>query len=378
MPVLQKLNVGLVGVGGRGGHFGPALAAAGARIHAVCDTRPDALENRREKLGAAEAYTDYAAMLDRSELDAVVIGTPQHLHARQAILALTRGLHVLSEVPAGVALEECRDLVQVCARSKVVYMMAENYCYFKHNVLVRELARRGLFGTVYYAEGAYLHDIRDLAPQTPWRRKWQLGIDGITYPTHSLGPVLQWMYGDRIARVACAGSGYHHRDAAAEPFAQDTSVMLAQTAKDALVKIRMDLISPRPHATGVYELQGTDGVFETGKGAPARIWLRQLSEEVRWHDVETLLAPGGALEAYLPESWRNPPPEALQAGHGGGDFFEILDWVRAIRGEAPCPIGIHEAMDMTLPGLVSQESIAQNGVWRAVPDSRDWIKGGSA
>jgi len=47
--------------------------------------------------------------------------------------------------------------------------------------------------------------------------------------------------------------------------------------------------------------------------------------------------------------------------------------VDAITGRSPCPIGIHEAMDMTLPGLVSQQSIQEGGRWMAVPDSRTWL-----
>ena len=70
--------------------------------------------------------------------------------------------------------------------------------------------------------------------------------------------------------------------------------------------------------------------------------------------------------------WRHPPKEALRSGHGGGDYFEIVDFVDSVRGKAPCPIGIHEAMDMTLPGLVSQQSILEGGRWMSVPDSRTW------
>ncbi len=70
--------------------------------------------------------------------------------------------------------------------------------------------------------------------------------------------------------------------------------------------------------------------------------------------------------------WRNPPEAALKAGHGGGDYFEVLDFVNSIVDGTPCPIGIHEAMDMTLPGLVSQASIRQGGAWLDVPDSRAW------
>lgn len=75
---------------------------------------------------------------------------------------------------------------------------------------------------------------------------------------------------------------------------------------------------------------------------------------------------------FLPEIWRNPPPEALSAGHGGGDYFEVMDFVDAIQGRKPVRIGIHEAMDMTLPGLVSQESIRRGGRMAGSADSRKW------
>ena len=56
----------------------------------------------------------------------------------------------------------------------------------------------------------------------------------------------------------------------------------------------------------------------------------------------------------------------------GGDYFEIMDFMDTITERKKCPIGIHEAMDMTLPGLVSQQSIQEGGSWLSVPDSRTW------
>ena len=79
-------------------------------------------------------------------------------------------------------------------------------------------------------------------------------------------------------------------------------------------------------------------------------------------------------EDYLPDMWREPSDAALKAGHGGGDYFEIMDFIQSINGEIACPIGIHEAMDMTLPGLISQQSIVQDGAWLDVPDSRSWTE----
>jgi len=312
---------------------------------------------------------------DDVEIDAVIIGTPMQFHAPQAIQALERGIGVLCEVTAGVSIDECRQLVAACKKSKAAYMMAENYAYIKNNVLVRELVRQGLFGTVYYAEGEYLHELKGLNEITTWRRKWRTGIEGCTYGTHSLGPILQWMSGDRVVRVCCEGSGHHHKDPRGADYAQDTAVMLCKTARGALVKIRVDMLSDRPHAMANYQLQGTDGCYESGRDGPvdrAKIWLRTLSEKVVWHDVQSLIDNDELSAKFLPESWRNPPPEALRAGHGGGDFFEVGDFFRAVRGEAPAPFGIHESMDATLPGLISQQSIENGGAWLDVPDSRKW------
>ena len=76
-------------------------------------------------------------------------------------------------------------------------------------------------------------------------------------------------------------------------------------------------------------------------------------------------------EEYLPADWREQARLAEGMGHGGADFHVISDFVGAIRAGRTPPIGIHEAMDMTLPGLVSQQSIQEGGRWLEVPDSRD-------
>ena len=373
MSVVESLNIGIAGAVGRGRSFRAAFDAHPAtRIHAVCDVYEEKLPEAAELLGAAEMYTDYGEMLARSEIDAVVIGTPMPFHASMSIEALERGIHAMSEVTAAVSVEEARQLVQAATRSDAVYMMAENYTYRKPCALVRELVRRGLFGEVYYAEGEYLHELKELNEITTWRRKWQTGIDGVTYGTHSLGPILQWMDGDRVVRVCCEGSGHHFEDPRGVNYEnQDSCVMLCKTALGALIKIRVDMLSERPHAMTNYTLQGVKGCFESARSGDEqdRVWLEDLCEE-----KNTWIALSDLEEEYLPEMWRAPDEEAVRSGHGGGDYFEVLDFVNSIVDGTPCPIGIHEAMDMTLPGLISQESIASSGQWMDVPDSRSWVE----
>lgn len=372
MRALQQLNLGIVGACGRGAGFKSACDALGqVSIHAVCDTNADTLAAARERLGAREQYTDYGEMLEKSELDAVIIGTPMPCHVPQAAAALARNLHVLSEVTAGVSVAECQVLAAACRQSRGVYMMAENYTYTRPNVIVRELVRRGLFGTPYYGEGEYLHELKELNETTVWRRKWQTGVNGVTYGSHSLGPILQWMPGDRVTAVCCAGSGHHYRDPRGAAYEnEDACVMLCRMASGGLVKIRVDMLSNRPHAMTNYQLQGTDGCYESARapGERDRVWLRARCPTMHtWLDLATL------SEEFLPDFWKQNMTRGQAAGHGGGDFFEVLDFVDAIEGRRPNPIGVHEAMDMTLPGLVSQQSVREGGRWIDVPDSRTWL-----
>jgi predicted dehydrogenase len=370
--VLTKLNLGIVGACGRGASFRAACdACPEVRIHAVCDTYAEGLPKAAETLGAAESYTDFDEMLAKSELDAVIVGTPMPLHVPQSIAALKKNLHVLCEVPAGVSVEECRDLTLACRASKGVYMMAENYAYMRPNVIVSEMVARGLFGPTYYAEGEYIHELKELNEQTKWRRKWQTGINGVTYPTHSLGPILQWMPGERATSVACAGSGQRHRDPRGDLYEMEAScVMLCKMSHAGLVKIRVDMLSDRPHCMTNYSLQGMDGCYESARahGEQNRVWLRSRSKSANeWTRLEDF------EDEFLPESWKQGAEAAAKTGHGGGDYFEVLDFVDAVLGKRKAPVGIDEAMDMTMPGLVSQLSIAAGGVWMDVPDSRGWV-----
>jgi len=370
MSKRDAFSVGIVGACGRGASFKTACDALGVRIRAVCDINAQALPDAAQRLGADESCTDCDRMLATSPIDAVIIGTPMPLHVPQAIAALGKGLHVLSEVPAGVSVDECRALVRAARASRGIYMMAENYTYIRSNVIVRELVSRGLFGTTYYGEGEYIHELKELNEITKWRRKWQTGINGITYPTHSLGPILQWMPGDRVASVCCAGCGHHYRDPRGACYEnEDSCVMLCRMRSGGLVKIRVDMLSDRPHSMTNYQLQGTDGCYESARaaGETHRIWLRSRCKDANtWLDL-------AALEGeFLPAYWKQGEEQARTAGHGGGDYFEVLDFVDAALGRRPAPVGIHEAMDMTLPGLISQQSILEGGRWIDVPDSRDW------
>jgi hypothetical protein len=173
--------------------------------------------------------------------------------------------------------------------------------------------------------------------------------------------------GERLLRR----SGHHYKDPRGDEYENEEScVMLCKMTGGGLVKIRVDMLSDRPHSCTNYQLQGTDGCYESSRarGEINRVWLRSRSkeEEPKWLDLASF-----GYE-FVPESWIKFEELAKKAGHGGGDLLELIDFTDAVSGKRPCPIGIHEAMDMTLPGLISQQSIQEGGRWIDVPDSRKW------
>lgn len=145
-------------------------------------------------------------MLERDDFDAVLIATPVKWHAPMSIDAMKAGKHVGSEVPASDVLEELWELVRTKVKTGKHYMLLENYIYSSWSMLVYNMAQKGLFGDIYYGEGAYIHDCKNLLfggkeGILTWRGEKTRDCWGQSYSTHALGPVSKWMGindGDRL------------------------------------------------------------------------------------------------------------------------------------------------------------------------------------
>ena len=111
---------------------------------------------------------------------------------------MEHGKHAASEVSAGKTLEECWQLVNTSEKTKKHCMMLENCCYDFFELLTLNMTRNGMFGELIHAEGAYIHDLRELnfsktGYAEMWRLKENASRNGNLYPTHGLGPIAQCM-----------------------------------------------------------------------------------------------------------------------------------------------------------------------------------------
>jgi len=370
------VGAGNIGVGtARGDSFIRLLKQFDeTRVTAVYDVNPDNARRAAEGAGEAKGFTESAPFLD-SGIDAAIICSPVKSHAEQAAAALERDIHVLSEVTAAHSLEAARTLAEAASRSRACYMLAENYRYFDGIELLKRMADDGRFGRIYFAEGEYVHDCKDLWLDADGKPTWR-GGDGKTagygvYCTHSLGPLL-YILDDRVAQVAALAN-----DISAVVSGRGgwfNFMMLMATAGGRTIKVRVDTVSPRPHQAAYYSLQGTAGAFESwrGLGDQDKIWLAaeheasHVFESAKWH-------PASDYSAQYISDRLAAGEQARAGGHGTSEFWMMKDFIGAIRGEHASPIDVYRALDYTVPGICAIESVSRGGAAIPVPDFRTSI-----
>ncbi|GAG43754.1 unnamed protein product, partial [marine sediment metagenome] len=169
-----------------------------------------------------------------------------------AAMALRRNIHTFSEIPLVCSVEQAEELWQADEQSEALFMTGANANFWGFVEAAVDLKNKGLLGEPYYAEAEYVHDIRFMFEQSPWRRT----LEPIRYCTHSLGPVLRWIDED-LASVSCFDTGGHVRGAADE---HDAMVAHFRTPSNVVVRLLTSFINNAP-AEHQYRLFGTKGYF---------------------------------------------------------------------------------------------------------------------
>jgi len=115
----ERIRVGVIGCGRMGSHnLKVQQKTKMANIAAVCDVYEPNLQHALKKVnGKTDRYTDFRKILDRKDIDAVVVATPDHWHALMTTLACEAGKDVFVEKPASVTIAEGRRMVDVARRT---------------------------------------------------------------------------------------------------------------------------------------------------------------------------------------------------------------------------------------------------------------------
>lgn len=390
-PALPEVRVGVVGLGMRGpGAVTRLSKIQGVTIKALCDKdlkRAEKAQAILTKVGLPEAVLysgeeGWKAMCDRNDLDLVYICTPWRLHTPIALRAMRAGKHAATEVPAAVTLDECWELVETSERTQRHCMMLENCCYDFFEMLTLQMARQGLFGELVHAEGAYIHDLRDLnfsktGYADMWRLRENATRNGNLYPTHGLGPIAQCLNinrGDQMEHLVSMSThdftmgALATEKAKADAFYQsytsahyrgNMNTTLIKTQLGKTIMLQHDVSSVRPYSR-IHVLSGTKGVASKWP-SPERIAFGH-----EWVKEDALKA---LYDQHTPPLIRHIGEMAKKVGgHGGMDF--VMDWrlIDCLRNGLPLDQDVYDAALWSAVAPLSERSVAKRSRTVDIPD----------
>lgn len=407
------LKAALIGVGARGiWHLDLLLRRNDVEVVAVCDIDPITITRAKEHVSKnnkkqPQYYTEgenaWRKMLERKDIEAIIISTPWELHKPQIIASLESGIkYVGTEVILGINLQDHWDVVKAAERYKGHVMMLENVCYRRDVMAALNMVRKGLFGELIHLQGGYQHDLRhvkfndgktaygkgaefghvDGYSEARWRTDHSVHRNGDMYPTHGIGPIAHYININRGNRFISLNSfsskarglhnyvvkvgGPNHKNAKVNFKLGDIVTTQISCANGETVLLQHDTNLPRPYSLG-FRVQGTEGlwmdvnnsVYIEGKSEKFDVW----DNAKKWFDE------------YDHPLWKKYSADAAGAGHGGMDWFVINSFIESAIRKEPTQMDVYDAAAWSAITPLSEQSIALGNETVVFPDftGGDWM-----
>jgi predicted dehydrogenase len=174
----NTINFAIVGCGGitLQNHLPGLALCPGVKVAALCDSDAAALERARAQTGVTTVSHHYTDILQREDIHAVIIATPNVTHAPIALEAIAHGKHVLCEKPLAMNYLEAMQMADAAERANVRHMTAFTYRFVPAMRYLEHLVQRGDLGEPYHFRSCRLQDwgTRDLG----WRQTRSLAGTG--------------------------------------------------------------------------------------------------------------------------------------------------------------------------------------------------------
>jgi predicted dehydrogenase len=204
----DTVRVGVIGVGNRGGFLlRQIMKVPGVQIAAICDINPENLNKAVQAAEAAghkpETFTEFRKLLDRKDIDAVVIATPVDLHKEMFVAALEVGKHLYGEKPMGLTPEDCRMVTNAAKSSKGIFQAGFQLRHDPARAASMAHIKSGGIGKVLFLQ-AYRHT-GDLPRQTLWYFDRTRSGDNIVEQACHIIDLMVWAAGTNPLR--CFGTG---------------------------------------------------------------------------------------------------------------------------------------------------------------------------
>jgi predicted dehydrogenase len=374
----RELRIGVIGAGGRGGLAGHAHRPEhGVRVVAGADVVPGALERFRARYGP-DAFTtaDYRQLLQRDDVDAVFVTSPDFCHEEQAVAALAAGKAVYLEKPMAITVAGCDRILATCAAHRGKLYLGHNMRHMNFVLQMKKLIDDGAIGE----------------PKAGWCRHF-VGHGGKFYfqdwhadRTKSTGLLLQkgahdidvlhWLCRGYTRRVTAFGGLTVYGDLgdrddrpvrdkwqsattnwppralkSLNPVVdvEDISMMLMELDNGVFCSYQQCHYTPDYWRN--YTIIGTDGRLENfGNG-----------------EEGSFIAVWNSRTGYKPQGDRQVPAPATAGSHGGADPAIVDEFIRFVRDAAPATTSPVAARYSVVAGVKATESLRAGGQPREVP-----------
>jgi len=388
----EKVRLGVIGLGGRGrGLLSLLTNMDDVYIPAVSDLYEDRMEKAAEntftKRGyKPELYSDYKKLLERDDIDGVIIPSSWTAHAEIAIEAMNSGKYAAMEVGGASSINECWELVKTSEKTGKPCMMLENCCYGREELSLLHMIKRGMFGELIHCQGGYEHDLRSEVSNGLINRHYRFrnykNRNGELYPTHELGPIAKYLNINRgnrmlsLTSMASKSRGLHKyivdtmgADSELAPidFAQgDIVTTMIKCAHGETIFLIHDTTLPRPYSRGG-RVQGTKGIWMEDNSS---VYFDGVSPLDKWEP----------FEKYMTENehplWKWYKEEGIRGGHGGMDYLVLRAYVESIKNQTDTPIDVYDTAAWMAITCLSEDSVAMGSMPVSIPDFTNgkWIR----
>ena len=258
---MSKIGVGVIGLGRNGSSFLPIYAKhPDAELIGISDLIPENLARLKSEFDVPVATMDYRDILERDDIHAISIHTPDHLHKQPFVDALRAGKHVLVEKPMANSIPDLLEMTAAARASDRKTLVGQIMRFNPLFQRIKAMIANGDLGEIFYAEGDYIHDLRYQAGQvdpltgTNWYLEQECPIVG-----GSVHPVdlLRWFVGDIVEAYA-----FGSRAEFAE-MKEDASIVATFRFANGAIGKSTALYAPRTHMPKAYNLAlyGTKGTI---------------------------------------------------------------------------------------------------------------------
>ncbi|WP_432800294.1 Gfo/Idh/MocA family protein [Poriferisphaera sp. WC338] len=267
---MKKVRYGFVGAGSIAKHRHVKEAAANkhAEIVAICDLHGKRAKELTDEYGG-EVYTDWKKMIKEADIDAVVVCTPNVLHAPVSIAASKAGKHVLVEKPMSTTRAEAKKMIEAAKAARKYLMVGQNQRLMPPHVKAKEILDSGRVGKAISFRSEFQHpgpDAWSAEGSKTWFYKKEHAIMGAMgdLGVHKVD-LMRWLLSDDFVEVNAMVSTLDKKSDV-----DDHAVMVLKSKKGVVGQITASWINygPENNATVLY---CTNGVIEIGANPEASV-----------------------------------------------------------------------------------------------------------